>query len=496
MNRQIRRVAVAMGVLILALLVNLNYVQVVKADDYRNNKNNRRVILNEYATPRGQIIAQGGTPIAESVATTDELKYLRRYPNGPLYAPLTGYYSFVYGKDGLESTEGDVLSGNDPRLFASRLADILTGRNPKGGSVTLTVNKAAQAAAYKGLGNRPGAVVALDPATGAILAAVSTPSYDPNALSAHNANSVVAEWTKLIGDPKNPLLNRAFQQSYPPGSIFKVVDAAAALKAAKKPSDRIPAPDVLKLPAGGTMTNFAGERCGDGKTDTFVHALTISCNTAFGQLCVHIGQPIVQDTASLFGMDNSSRQVPLAIARSTMGEIEDGSALAQSCIGQRNVQMTPLQAAMLSAVAANDGKLMQPYLVQQQRTPNLSVLANTEPKQLSEVLSPDEDKLLRDMMQSVVTDPHGTGTQAQIPGVTVGGKTGTADNGPVDANGNYLKAPHAWFTGYALDPTHPIAVAVVLENAGVTGSESAGGTAAAPIARDVMKAYLDDTRGQ
>lgn len=496
MNRQIRRVAVALGVLILALIVNLNYVQVVKADDYRNNKNNRRVILNEYANPRGQIIVQGGTPVAESVATNDELKYLRRYPIGPLYAPLTGYYSFVFGKDGLESTEDEVLSGNDPRLFASRLADILTGRNPKGGSVTLTVNKAAQAAAYKDLGNRRGAVVALDPATGAILAAVSSPSYDPNLLSAHTADSVDAAWNKLIKDPDQPLLNRALQQSYPPGSIFKVVAASAGLKAGKKPTDRIPSPDVLNLPAGGTMRNFGGERCGDGKTDTFIDAFTISCNTAFGQLCVDVGQQPVQDEASLFGMDNSRRQVPLTVARSTMGDIEDGSALAQSCIGQRNVQMTPLQAAMLSAAAANDGKLMQPYLVQQERAPNLSVLSNTEPKQLNQVLTSDQDKLLRDMMQSVVTSRNGTGQLAQIPGVTVGGKTGTADNGPVDAKGNYLKAPHAWFTGYALDATHPIAVAVVLENAGVTGSESAGGVAAAPVARDVMKAYLDDTRGQ
>ena len=272
-----------------------------------------------------------------------------------------------------------------------------------------------------------------------------------------------------------------------------MVVASAALKAGRKPTDRIAAPDVLKLPDGGTMRNFGGERCGDGKTDTFLHALTISCNTAFGQLCVDLHQQPVVDEAGAFGMDGRPRDVPLTVARSTMGDIPDGSALAQACIGQRNVQMTPLQAAMLSAAAENDGKLMKPYLVAQERAPNLSVLSNTDPQQLGEVLDPAQDAELRQMMESVVQS--GTGTPAQIPGVVVGGKTGTADNGPVDKNGNYLKAPHAWFTGYARDPSHPIAVAVVLENAGVTGSESAGGQAAAPIARNVMSAYLNDTRG-
>jgi penicillin-binding protein A len=490
MNRPIRRVAVAVGVLLLALLINLNFVQVVRADSYRNNQANRRTVLDEYANPRGQIVV-GGNPIAESVVTADELKYLRRYPVGAQYAPLTGFYSLVYGKDGLEFTEDGVLSGNDPRLFASRLADILTGRNPKGGSVTLTVNAAAQTAAFKGLGNRRGAVVALDPSTGAILAAATSPSYDPNLLSSHNVGAVQAAGSKLFNDKSQPTLDRALLQSYPAGSIFKVVTAAAALKAGRLPTDRIAAPDLLRLPDGGTMQNFNGERCGDGRTTTLDAALTVSCNTAFAQLCLDLGQQSVQDEATLFGMDNLPRRVPLAVARSTMGEITDRSALAQACIGQRNMQVTPLQAAMFSAAVANGGQLMKPYLVAQERAPNLSVLTNTRPSQLSTVLPEGQDKLLQQMMTNVVT--KGTGTQAQIPNVQVGGKTGTADN--EDANGNRL-APHAWFTGFALDANHPIAVAVILENAGVTGSESAGGVAAAPLARDVMKAYLDNMRGQ
>ncbi len=491
MNRQIRRVAVAVGVLLAALFVNLNFVQVVKGDAYGNHPGNRRALLNEYARPRGQIIVQG-TPVAESVATSDELKYLRKYPEGQLYAPLTGYFS-LFSSTGLEEAENGVLSGTDSRLFGSRLADLLTGRNSQGGSVTLTVDKAAQQAAFKGLGGRRGAVVALDPSTGAILAAASSPSYDPNLLSSHNADDVLGSYNKLNADPSQPLLNRSMESSYPPGSIFKVVVAAAALKDGVKPSDQVPAPTVLPLPDGGTMRNFGGESCGNGKTDSMDDALTISCNTAFAGLGIRVGQQALRQEAALFGVNDQPMQVPLTVARSTLGAIPDQSALGQASIGQRNVQVTPMAAAMIAAAVENNGVLMNPYLVQQERAPNLSVLSNTKPKSFGPpVLPPDLDKELQTMMVHVVT--NGTGQRAQIPGVTVGGKTGTADNGPVDANGNYLKAPHAWFIGFAADPVHPIAVAVVLENAGVTGSESAGGEAAAPIARDVMNAYLQDMR--
>lgn len=490
MNRQIRRVAIAVGVLMAALLVNLNYVQVVKSDAYRNNRNNKRVILNEYANPRGSIIVQG-TPIAESVATKDELKYLRKYPDGPVYADLTGWYSLVYDKNGLEETEDGLLSGNDSRLLGARITDLLTGRTPKGGSVSLTINKAAQEAAYNGLGGRRGAVVALDPRTGAILAAASSPSYDPSVLSSHNTDAIQAAWKELNSDKNQPLLPRTFQATYPPGSVFKVIVAAAALKAGKKPSDVIPGPTVLSLPDGGTMRNFNGEQCSSTGKTTLIHALAISCNTAFAQLGIDTGQDALQSEANLFGMDGQDFAVPLTVSGSTIGTIENGSQLGQSSIGQFNVQMTPLQAAMISAAVENDGTLMKPYLVQQELAPNLSVLDTTQPKQQSQVLTPDLDRQLQQMMESVVT--NGTGTNAQIANEQVGGKTGTADNS--DAKGNPLP-PHAWFTGYAADPVHPIAVAVVLENAGVTGNESAGGEAAAPLARNVMKAYLNDMSGR
>lgn len=522
MNRPIRKVAIALLVLFAAMFVNLNFVQVVKGSDYRNDPANKRVLLAEYSNPRGQIVVQG-TAIAASKSTTDELKYLRTYPQGEQYAAVTGYYSFVYGTSAIENAENSVLSGDDPRLFGSQLADLFTGRNPRGGSVELTLNKAAQSAAFKAMQNpdgtlRRGAVVALDPTTGAILAAVSTPSYDPNKLSSHDANKIDSYYASLQPksgevNPANPLLNRAFNQLYAPGSVFKVIDAAAALKAGIKASQRVPAPNSywpldpkrtdpcpanLEAPC---VENFQGETCDNGTTAALQFALAKSCNTAFAQLAVSkLGGKAIRDEAALFGFDGDQLDVPLGVSRSTVGtaaDLSDKAALAQTSFGQRDVRMTPLQGAMISAAVANQGTLMEPYLVQKELGPNLSVLTDNAPKQLSQVIDPTLDGQLKDMMRAVVTSPEGTGASADItdiPGVTVGGKTGTADTG-IFVNGKQTP-PHAWFSGFALQNGNPkIAVAVIIENGGVNGSETTGGLAAAPVARQVMEAYLKSGPG-
>lgn len=513
MNRPIRKVAAALGVLLAAVFLNLNYVQVVKGHSYGDTEkyaDNKLPLLNEYSSPRGQIVVQGSA-IAHSVKTKDELKYLRKYPHGPVYAPVTGYYSFVYGSSAMENAESDVLSGDDPRLFGTQLADLLTGRDKRGGSVVLTLNKAAQEAAYKAmLGSdgrmRRGAIVALDPATGAILAAVSTPSYDPSVLSSHNAEAINKAYKTLIDDPTQPMLNRAFNQLYPPGSVFKVIDSAAALKHGIKKDDRVPAPNSYwplggsgPCPAGGgaCIKNFGGEVCDDGRTATLAFALAKSCNTTFAQLAVtRIGGADIAEQARLFGLDSGPMEVPLGVNESTVGteqDVTDPAALAQTSIGQRDVRITPLQAAMIASAVANEGMLMKPHLVAQERGPNLSVLDNIEPTQLEQVLDPALNQELQQMMIGVVTNPAGTGRPANItdiPGVVVGGKTGTAETGG-DA------PPHAWFAGFALQNGNPkIAVAVIIENGGVTGSETTGGEASAPVAKDVMEAYLKSIGGR
>jgi len=489
-NRPIRRVGVFVGLLLLAVVLNLNWVQVVKADHYQDNSANRRTVLDEYKRQRGSIVLGGsGTPVAESVPTKDALMYLRKYASGPVYAPVTGFNSLYYGNTAIESAENGVLAGTDDRLFVQRLTSLLTGRDTRGGNVLLTVNKQAQAAAYQALGSRRGAVVALDPATGAILAAVSTPSFDPNALSSHSPDGIQAAYKRYNADPDNPLLNRAFNVTYPPGSVFKVVVASAALKNGRTPQTRIPAPNALTLPQTRTqLRNFGGEQCADGKTDTLNHALTISCNTAFAQLGMDLGTETIKQQAALFGIDDSDLSVPVPVAASSVGPIIDQAALAQSSIGQRDVRVTPLQAAMISAAVANGGKLMKPYLVSEEQAPNLAVLSHPDPEVLNQVMDSDQAHQLTAMMVNVVA--KGTGTAAQIPGIQVAGKTGTADNGPQKADGSYVNQPHAWFSGFAPADNPKIAVAVIIENGGVRGSETTGGLAAAPVAQAVMKAYL------
>jgi peptidoglycan glycosyltransferase len=489
MNRQIRRVTLFIGVLLLAVIVNLNWVQVIHGPQYRDNAANQRVLLDEYKRQRGLIELQGGTPIAESVVTKDALVYLRKYANGPLYAPVTGYNSLYYGQSQIESVEDSVLSGNDDRLFVQRLTNLLTGRDPRGGNVVLTINRQAQAAAYQAMGNRRGAVVALDPTTGAILAAVSTPSYDPNKLSSHSADSIKKAYDSYINDKANPMANRAFTETYPPGSVFKVVVSAAALKAGKTPTSRIPAVNALTLPGTTTqLRNFGGEQCADGKTDTLSHALQISCNTAFAQLGMDLGTTAIRNEAALFGINDNDFTMPVPVAGSTIGPVVDQASLAQTSIGQRDVRITPLQGAMIAAAVANKGDLKTPYLVAEEQGPNLATLSHTDPSTLHQVMGASQADQLNQMMQNVVN--NGTGTAAQIPGIKVAGKTGTADNGPQRADGTYVNPPHAWFSGFAPADNPKIAVAVIIENGGVAGNETTGGLAAAPVAKAVMQAYL------
>jgi peptidoglycan glycosyltransferase len=482
MNRPIRRVAIFVGILLLAVVLNLNWVQVIRGSHYRNHEANRRVQLDEYKRRRGSIVVQG-TPIATSTPTKDALLYQRRYANGPLYAPLTGFNSLFYGQSGIESAEDSVLSGNDDRLFVQRLTNLLTGRDRPGGNVLLTINKQAQAAAFQAMGARRGAVVALNPATGAILAAVSTPSFDPNLLSSHSAVGIQKAYTKYTNDTENqPLLNRAFNQTYPPGSVFKVVVSAAALKAGRTPQSRVQALNEITLPGTRTkLANFDHEQCDDGSTDTLDHALTISCNTAFAQLGMDLGVEAVRKEAALFGIDDTDFTIPLRVDGSSLGPIADKSSLGQTSIGQRDVRVTPLQAAMISAAVANRGTLMTPYLVAEEQAPNLASLKHTEPSKFADVLAPAQAEQLTSMMTNVVD--RGTGTAAQIPGIKVAGKTGTADTSPG-------VPPHAWFSGFAPAENPSIAVAVIIENGGVQGNETTGGLAAAPVAKAVMQAYL------
>lgn len=480
MNAPLRRVAISVLVLFTLLIVNVNVIQVVRSDELRSDGRNTRVLVEEYDSERGSIVA-GGTEIANSVPTDDALTYLRQYADGPVFAPVTGYYSLVYGNAQMERAADDVLSGDDARLFTRRLADLFTGRDPSGGDVVLTLDPAVQEAAMAGLEGVTGAVVALDPSTGAVLGMASTPTYDPNQLSSHDPAAIRAYADQLGSQEIDPRLNRAINARYSPGSIFKVVVSAAALSSGQyTPDTVIPAPQELVLPGTRTaLENFGGSACDPSGRQSLIEALTISCNTAFAQLGIDLGEDRVREMAEAFGIDGEGMEIPLTVDGSTIGEIQNDAELGVSSIGQQDVQLTPLQAAMIASAVADDGTLMRPYLVDQVRAPDLSVIDQTDPEELSQPVSADVADQLTEMMTSVVE--NGSGRRARIPGVTVAGKTGTAENAGPD---------HNWFIGFAPADDPQIAVAVFVANGGGTG-----GDVSAPIARDVMQAYLDGQGG-
>jgi peptidoglycan glycosyltransferase len=476
-NAPLRRVAISVLVLFTLLIINVNYIQVVRSDELRTKPGNTRQLIEEYSRERGSIVV-AGDEIALSKPTDDRLKYLRQYPAAELYAPITGYYSVVYNSSGVERAENDILSGSDPRLVFRRIADLFTGRDPAGGNVELTVDPATQKAAMDGLKGVTGAVVALDPKTGAILALASTPTYDPNQLSSHDPAAIRAYREQLSDDQ---LTNQAISQRYSPGSVFKVVVSAAALASGKyTPQTTIPAPDVLTLPGTNTtLENFNGESCNGGADQSLIDALTISCNTAFAQLGIDLGEERVRDMAEAFGIDEQGFEMPLKVAPSKLGDIENDAQLGVSSIGQQDVQLTPMQAAMIAAAVANKGTLMKPYLVSQVQAPDLTVVDKTDPEEMSTPVSPEVSAQLTDMMTSVVN--NGTGRRARIDGVQVAGKTGTAENSAND---------HTWFIGFAPADDPKIAVAVFVRNGGRTG-----GDISAPIAKTVIQAYLDGQGG-
>jgi peptidoglycan glycosyltransferase len=478
-NAPLRRVAIAVFVLFGLLFANLNYVQFVQGDKLRRDPTNQRVQLQEYERQRGSIVVDGQA-IAASKETDGRLKYLRTYPAPTLYPHVTGFASPRFGDTGIERSEDEVLSGDDDRLFVRRLTEIVTGRQPKGGNVVLTLDKEIQQAAFQGLQNRNGAIAALDPRTGEILAMVSGPAYDPNQLATHDSEAGKQAWDRLNSDPDKPLLNRALRQTYPPGSTFKVIVSAAALKDGATADTSVPSP-LRYTPPQTTrfIQNFAGSSCG-GQTVTLLRALTVSCNTAYARLGVELGQEKVTAMAREFGFEDEDLNVPLSAVPSRIGDIPDPPALAQSSIGQRDVRMTPLQGAMIAAAVANDGTLMKPYLVKEVQAPDRKPLDVTRPDEMSQPLTADQAGELQRMMRGVVQGDGGTGRRARISGVDVGGKTGTAEDGD-------QRQDHSWFIGYAIVDGEAVgAVAVVLENAGTSSSSTA------EIAGQVLRAIVQN----
>jgi peptidoglycan glycosyltransferase len=470
MNRPIRGVAVTAMMMFLALLVNLSYLYVGQQAYLNERPENRRVSDARFAQDRGPIMV-GNTPVAESKEVKDRYKFQRSYPQGKLYAQVTGFYSYLYRTSGLEASYSSQLSGQDDSQFLSRLVNSLSGATPRGATVETTLDAKAQRAAWDALDGRKGAVVAIDYKTGAIKALVSYPSYDPNDLATHDLTASVEAWKRLNDDPDRPLSNRATREIYSPGSTFKVVTAAAALDSGLSEDSLIDA-SPFKLP-GSTKVIYGS--CGGSKI-TLAQALKVSCNPAFARLGAKLGDEAIRVQAEKFGFGTKFLD-EIGSAASVFPDDIDAAQTAMSAIGEFETAASPLQMAMVSAAVANDGVVMDPYLVTQVLDSELRVVEKAHPQQQSVALSSSNAQELQDMMVQVVQ--NGTGFRAQIPGVRVGGKTGTARTS-ADRN------PYAWFTAWADDPS--VAVCVFIEDAEIPATDIAGGRVAAPVAKAVIEA--------
>ncbi|WMX47671.1 peptidoglycan D,D-transpeptidase FtsI family protein [Streptomyces roseicoloratus] len=481
MNKTIRRASVFALLLVLALLGRATWVQAYEGKALANEKSNRRKVIAQYAEPLGNIVV-AGSPVTGSKETKGgDLAYKRSYTDGELYAAVTGYSSQAYGATQLEGIYSGVLDGTDTRL--KNPLDAVTGKRAEPGTVVTTIDPAVQKAGYEALGNKKGAAVALDPKTGRILGMVSTPSYDPSKIAGLTDG---AEWRRLTEDADKPLVNRALRQPLPPGSTFKLVVAAAALEDGLYGSvdTATRSPDPYTLP--GTRTVLRNENASAPcENATIRTALRYSCNNVFGKMAVDLGQDKVKAMAEKFGFDDKELDVPVRAYASVYPSGMDEAQTALSGIGQFDVTATPLQMAMVSAAIANDGLMASPHMVSEVVDADGDALQSYEDGDTERIVSSETARQLRSAMKTVVDD--GTGSNAAIGGVEVGGKTGTAQHGE-----NNSKTPYAWFTSYAKDPAtgKEVAVAVMIEDSGAARSEVSGNGLAAPVARKMMEAAL------
>jgi peptidoglycan glycosyltransferase len=500
-NKPIRRVAILMMAMFVLLLANDSYVQVVEGSTWANSPYNLRKLYDQFAVQRGLITASDGTTLASSQATNDQLKYLREYPNGPLYAPVTGYYSVTSGAHGMEYAENSILNGTDNRLFVRQLSDLVTGGNPAGGGVETTIDPKVQAAGYNTMvqDGFTGAAVAIQPSTGQILGMVSVPSYDPNKLSSHDTAAAQAAYNGYAPNSiTSPLINQVVSQSYAPGSTFKLVVASAALSnnVDDENTPNLPAAPKVTLPGTTTtLENYNGETCPQSVNGqvSMKTALAYSCNTAFASLAGQVGAANLSAQAAKYGFGNSKLSIPLGVVASCVGPSTGGNCLNipngvpglyQSGIGQLDVQETPLQDAMIAATIANGGTEMQPQLVKSIMAPDMSVIQSITPQVLtSNVISPGVAGTLTQMMEA--SESH-SGTANKNPNIQIASKTGTAEHGPDPKN----VQPYGWYVAFAPATNPQIAVAVVVTSGGHKDLATVGAQVAGPVGRAMINAAL------
>jgi len=482
MNRGIRRVGVAVTLLLLVLVGQLTYLQVIHAEQLDNDPRNNRSVLRDINRGRGDIVSADGEVLATSVESDDntDFEYQRLYPLGGLTAQVVGYQSFVVGNTGIERTYNDDLAGRTPQLKS--LGDFLRGEETTG-TVVLDLRTAVQRVAAEALGDQKGSVVVLDVRTGGVVAMYSNPTYDPQPLAGHDTQAVNDYFTLLSADPAKPNLPRAYREIYPPGSTFKVVTSAVAFDTGTATPDTVyPTLSALDLPlTSNQLNNFGGATCGGTVFESFV----VSCNTTFAKMGLDLGN-LFPPGLERFGVEGEAPPLdvfPGAVRNTGLEGADfetDAPQFAFAGIGQGTVATTPLTMAMVAAAVANNGVMLEPRAAREIRDQKGAVVQTFTPSAWKTAMTPGTAQALSAMMQAVVQ--RGTGTRAQIAGVTVAGKTGTAQNS--------AGSPHAWFIGFAPAEAPQYAVAVLVENGGSTGSEATGGAVAAPIAARVLEAAL------
>jgi peptidoglycan glycosyltransferase len=481
-NRPTRRLATAVLIAFGLLGLMASWVQVVAADTYRLDPRNARFNLAQSGKERGLIVSADGVVLARSdpdPATTGS--YLRTYPEGAPFTHVVGYSSLLFGQQGLELAYSDELRSRRD-LTISDLISVILGRDLRPLNLQLTIDAELQRLAYEALGSQRGAVVALNPATGAVLAIVSTPSYDPSLLLGTDA---ATQWQTLLDDPNRPLADRATREIYPPGSTFKTVVATAALESGfATPDTTFPDPAEFPLPGStATVSNAGGGVCNNGVSTTLLRAFVRSCNTTFARIAVEVGAESIGEIANNVGF-NGEISFPWTVAQSAFPTAElslDPAALGQSGIGERDVRATPLQMALIAAAVANQGSILDPYLVGRIFDADGTEVEVTEPGNPRQAFSAETAAIMSQMMERVVTE--GTGRLAAVPGIRVAGKTGTSTG----EEGR----PHAWFIGFGPVEQPSIAVAVFVESGGDLGENASGGSVAAPIAAQVISEWLN-----
>lgn len=478
MNRQIRQLGFVLVLLFIVLFVQLNHIQVLQAaklqDDPRNNRNTVR----DFSSPRGDILSADGAILAQSVPSNDQYELQRQYPQGELFGHLTGFFSFNYGSEGLEREYNDELAGREKSV--KHVKDLLTDKVTTE-DITITVTQKMQQAAKDALGDKKGAVVALNPKTGDIIAMYSNPTYDPNLISTHNFAQAKKDRSTLLTDKNKPMLPRTFREAYPPGSTFKTVTASAAYE--KRPDlvkKSYPSVSSITPPlTNRPLSNFGGEVCGGQLPQLY----KISCNTGFAAMGMDIGAQNMFDVAQGFGFNQAPPLDEPTVAKSNFPQPSffkgNTPQLAYSSIGQGNTTATPLQMAMVAGAIANGGVVVKPHLLKEVRDDDGNVVKTAKPEQWMRAVSADTADKMRDNMLGVVNG--GTGTAARIPGVQVAGKTGTAQT-----HDNLIDT---WFISFAPANDPQIAIAVIVEDQQNHG-ESTGGVVSAPIAKKVMQAAL------